>query len=131
MLHMATDNGVSDASKFETTIGNETLREVIDILHDRNEPRHLENSITGFLLNQMSAKASIKLFGDKAVTVLMKEFVQLDDMNTFISIDASKLTRKQKKKALRALSIIKEKRDSTIKGRTCADGRKQRLWKTK
>ena len=52
-------------------------------------------------------------------------------MNTFIAIDASKLTRKQKKKALRTLSIIKGKRDSTIKGRTCTDGRKQRLWKTK
>ena len=122
---MATDNGLPDVSKFETTTGNETLREAIGVLRDKNEPRHLENFITGFLLNQMSAKAGTKLFGDEAVNALMKEFVQLDDMDTFIAIDASKIARKQKKKALRTLSIIKGKRDSTIKGRTCADGQKQ------
>ena len=32
----------------------------------------------------------------------------------------------KKKKSLRAISLIKEKRDGSLKGRTCADGRKQR-----
>lgn len=36
----------------------------------------------------------------------------------------------QKKKTLKALLFLKEKRDGKLKGRTCADGRKQWVYKT-
>jgi hypothetical protein len=36
------------------------------------------------------------------------------------------LSEEQKKGALESLMFLKEKRDGTIKGRACADGRKQR-----
>jgi hypothetical protein len=41
------------------------------------------------------------------------------------SIDPNTLTRKQRKGALRAINLIKEKRDGNLKGRTVADGRPQ------
>ena len=44
---------------------------------------------------------------------------------------ADQLTTEQKKAALRYLMFLKEKRCGRIKGRGCADGRKQRLYKTK
>ena len=43
----------------------------------------------------------------------------------------NELTREDKKKALQYLMFLKEKRSGRIKGRGCADGRKQRLYKSK
>ena len=44
---------------------------------------------------------------------------------------AKGLTREEKSKALKYLMFLKEKRCRKIKGRGCADGRPQRLYKTK
>ena len=74
----------------------------------------------------MSAKEGIQQYRNRAVKTLLNEFMQLDDMDTFIGTDPKKLTRTQKKKALKALSMITEKRDKSLKGRTCADRKKQR-----
>ena len=38
----------------------------------------------------------------------------------------STLTPKEKKEALEAINLIKEKRDGSLKGRSCANGAKQR-----
>jgi hypothetical protein len=46
--------------------------------------------------------------------------------DTFKPQNAEELITDQKKGALESLMFLKEKRDETIKGRTCADGRKQR-----
>ncbi len=45
---------------------------------------------------------------------------------TFIPQDADQMTDDQKNAALESLMFPKEKRDGSIKGRACADGRKQR-----
>ena len=50
----------------------------------------------------------------------------MDDKTVFKGVDASKLSRKQKRMALRAINVIKEKRCGTLKGRTVADGSVQR-----
>jgi hypothetical protein len=57
---------------------------------------------------------------------LMAEFSQLEDLNVYEALDPSKLTMQQKLAALRAINLLKEKRNGTFKGRTCADGRTQR-----
>jgi hypothetical protein len=46
--------------------------------------------------------------------------------NTFAPQDSTKLTPGQKSAALESIMFLKEKRDGSIKGRACADGRKQR-----
>jgi hypothetical protein len=46
--------------------------------------------------------------------------------DTFKPQNAKELSSNQKKGALELLMFLKEKRDGTIKGRTCADGMKQR-----
>jgi KUP system potassium uptake protein len=75
---------------------------------------------------QMSAAKGIKLFGERAVAAMFKEYNQLHDMSVFGKVDPDTLTHEQKKKALRAINLIKEKRCGKIKGRTVADGRPQR-----
>ena len=44
---------------------------------------------------------------------------------------ASDITATQKREALRAINLIKEKRCRKLKGRTCADGSTQRNYCTK
>ena len=55
----------------------------------------------------MSTKASIREYGEKAVSALMAKFLKLGEQETFIALDSSKLTRRQKRKALKILSVIK------------------------
>ena len=87
---------------------------------------HVHRYVTHYMMTQMSAKAGIRKHGQAAINALMKEFAQLHNQNTFDPVHAHKLTEQQKQAALRAVNLIKEKRNGDIKGRTCADGRKQR-----
>ena len=72
------------------------------------------------------AKEGIKRYGERAVVAMANEFDQLDGLNVFSPEYAANLTRAQKRAALKAINLIKEKRCGKIKGRTVADGRKQR-----
>jgi hypothetical protein len=80
------------------------------------------------LMTQMSAKKGLKLHGEKAAEVIIKEFKQLHDKDVFKPIFASSLTTNDKKKKLQAITLIKEKRNGKIKGRTVADGHAQRQY---
>ncbi len=55
-----------------------------------------------------------------AVEALLKEFAQLDNMNTFKPIKADSISKQERRKALRLINLIPSKRDGTLKGRTCA-----------
>ena len=50
----------------------------------------------------------------------------MHDMNMFRPIEVESLTYDEKKKDLSLLMFLKEKRDSSIKARMCANGRKQK-----
>ncbi|KAG7347353.1 reverse transcriptase RNA-dependent DNA polymerase [Nitzschia inconspicua] len=82
--------------------------------------------IVGYMMTQMTASAGIKKHGQAAVDALFREFAQLDDKTVFEVLDSRTLTREQRRAALRAVNLIKEKRDGSIKGRSCADGRPQK-----
>ena len=83
------------------------------------------NQTVNICMTQMTAKRGIVMYGKRAVDAIFKEFAQLDDLNVFGPLDPSKLTRAQKRMALRAIVLVKEKRCRKIKGRTVADGRPQ------
>ena len=91
-----------------------------------NTPTDYNQSIFGYVMNQMTAKAGIKKHGKAAEAALMKEFAQMEELNVYESIDPKTLNSTKKKGALRAINLLKEKRDGTLKGRTVADGRPQR-----
>ena len=79
----------------------------------------------------MSDKKGIKIFGDKAVSAIVHEYEQLDRLNVFEPIHGKSLTYLQRSNTLNAINLIKEKRCGKIKGRTVADGRKQRHFYSK
>jgi hypothetical protein len=80
----------------------------------------------GLIFTQMSAQKGIKKHGQAAYDALRKEFEQFKVMQVLEPLDAFTLTDEQKSESLRALSVIKEKRDGRLKGRTVADGSAQR-----
>jgi len=82
--------------------------------------------VFGHVMTQMTAMAGIKKHGKAAEAALMAEFAQLEDLTVYESIDPTSLTKEQRRGALRAINLIKEKRDGRLKGRTVADGRPQR-----
>eukprot|EP00957_Ditylum_brightwellii_P016081 1211339-Ditylum_brightwellii.AAC.1 len=87
----------------------------------------------GACFNQMPASNGIKLFGKRALAVMVKELKQLNDgamegKPVVVLINVDVLSDDDKQKALDAMNLIKEKRDKTIKSRTCANGSKQRQY---
>jgi hypothetical protein len=108
-----------------------TLRDAVQELLKTGSGTNVLRHISGAIFTQMTAKKGIRKHGQLAIDALFNEFEQLHDLGVFLAQDASKLTRKQKRAALRAISMVKEKRCGKIKGRTVADGRPQRSLYTK
>ena len=75
---------------------------------------------------QMSMRMGIKLFGDKGREAVKKEIRQLHERGVLRGVHKTDLSWEQIKKALNYLMFLKRKRCGKIKGRGCADGRKQR-----
>jgi Reverse transcriptase (RNA-dependent DNA polymerase) len=80
---------------------------------------------------QMTAQQGVKRFGEAGEAAIAKELEQVLTRKVLHGVHANQLTSAQRQAALRYLMFLKEKRCGTIKGRGCADGRKQRLYKTK
>ena len=79
----------------------------------------------GICMNQMSAKAGIKRHGEEAVSAILKEFGQLEHTKTFKPRHKHSLTSKQISRAMRIITIIKEKRCGVLKERSCMNRRPQ------
>ena len=79
----------------------------------------------------MTANQGVRRFGARGQDAIAKELEPLLTREVLHGVHANKLTAEQRKAALRYLMFLKEKQCGTIKGRGCADGRKQRLSKTK
>jgi hypothetical protein len=103
-----------------------TLREAVEGYMASGSLKEVRSYILGFIMTQMTAKAGTKKHGQVAIDALCKEFLQLHDLGVFEGQHTAALTKDERRAALRAINLIKEKRCGLIKGRTVADGRKQR-----
>ena len=83
------------------------------------------------ILTQMNIKEGLLAFGEKGNEAILKELRQLHQKNALLPIMKENLSYEERKKALRYLMFLKEKRDGTIKARGCADGRPQRQYTAK
>ena len=75
---------------------------------------------------RMSLKLGLKKFGEEGLDAVRKEMRQLHDRKVMRSVARYSLTPKQRRDALAYLMFLKRKRTGKVKGRGCADGRKQR-----
>ena len=88
----------------------------------------LYSTAVGICFNQMSASKGIKLYGAQAIAAMFKEYKQLEDFKVLGRINPDSLSHDQKRRALRAVNLIKLKRCGKMKGRTCADGSTERSY---
>lgn len=82
--------------------------------------------LVNILLTQYGIKKGLKVFGQSGDRAVQAEMKQLHDREVIKPKSGSALTTADRLDALKYLMFLKEKRSGTIKGRGCADGRKQR-----
>jgi hypothetical protein len=87
---------------------------------------HSHATIMHHAMNQYSLKKGLRKFQKVGEEAVSKELKQLHMIETFTPQHSNDLSDSQKQKALESLMFLEEKRDGTIKGRACGDGRKQR-----
>jgi hypothetical protein len=104
----------------------------IDIMHpDAHmatfpEPEEAEADIMALIMTQLSLKAGLNQWGDKAKAAVHSEMHQLHFRDTFEPLHYKELNDKERSSILESHMFLKEKRDGKIKGRTVAGGNKQR-----
>jgi hypothetical protein len=76
----------------------------------------------------MSMKKGLKVFGEDGDEAVRKEMQQLHDRKVMECKQAAELSPAQKQEALAYLMFLTRKRCGRVKGRGCADGRKQRAY---
>ena len=119
--------GKSYPTTENTFLQDETPQEVVPTVHSDGQPCMYSIAVN-VMFNQMHASKGIKMFREKAVAAILKEYKQLNDMCVLGRIDYDSLTEEQKRLALNAVNLIKEKRNGKVKGRTCANGSSQRTY---
>jgi len=92
---------------------------------------HIHTTLEHTCMTQHSVNKGLKVFGESGSEAVVAEMQQLHDRDVIEPKKSSMLTREEKHKALHYLMFLKKKRCGRIKARGCADGRKQRIYKTK
>ena len=79
----------------------------------------------------MLAKARVKKHRKKVLEASFNKLIQLHNANMFLPKNLKKLTTQQKYNILNVILVTKKKRDRSLKGRTCANRHKQRIYEAK
>jgi hypothetical protein len=120
-------------SKYATSAAQTNNRDV-----DNNQPvlhpdAHMffqmseeQPTVVAAIMTQLSLKAGMKAWKDKAHEAVHSEMKQLHYRDTFQPMHHHELTAEEKKTVLESHMFLKQKRDGKIKGRTVAGGNKQR-----
>ena len=91
----------------------------------------LNNAVTikgASFAQQHILQKGLKVFGKRGKAASVKELDQLHQRNCFTPISIKDLTPEEKRKAMEALLFLTEKRDGTVKGRLCYNGKPTREW---
>jgi hypothetical protein len=113
-----------------SSAGNKGVAEEMTTGVDQ-QPKHNPEEDKPLATSQMSMKRGIKVFGDAGIKAVADELQQLHDRVVMEAKHAKELTPAERKDALAYLMFLKRKRSGKVKGRGCADGRKQRAWTNK
>jgi len=84
--------------------------------------------VMAYLLTQYNVKPGLHKFGTRGEKAALKEMTHLHIMDTLTPMEAGKLSREQRMRALSSLLFLKEKRTRNIKGRACINGAPQRAY---
>ena len=106
-----------------------------DKLSEHESTSKYATCINACFAQQVSANKGFKEYGERAVAAMMKELIQLDkgavkDKPVIEAIEYDSISEVERRKALDAVNLIELKRDGRLKGRSCANGSKQRSYLT-
>ena len=87
-----------------------------------------ELGVMAYLLTQYNLKPGLCKFGTRGEKAALKEMPQLHIMDMWMPMEAGKLSREQRMRALSLLLFLKEKQTEDIKGRACINGAPQRAY---
>ena len=82
----------------------------------------IRTNTVNLIFTQMTANQGISAYGAKAIAAIYREYKQMQDMEVLGALDPDQLSNDQKRRALRAINLIKIKRCGKVKGRMCANG---------
>jgi hypothetical protein len=124
------DDGEDDEIEAESRFGKRTEEHSLRPRrpHDYG---HLHTTLEHVVMTQHRIKRGLQEYGKAGAEAVIAEMQQLHDQAVIKPKRSKMLTINEKKKTLNYLMFLKKKRCGMIKGRGCADGRKQRLYKTK
>jgi hypothetical protein len=111
------------------SVVNEGVQANEGVSPDGTDSKDVEEAPLG--TPQMSMKRGLKIFGEDGQKAVSKEMQQLHDREVMEAKHSRDLTPKERQDALAYLMFLKRKRCGKVKGRGCADGRKQREWTEK
>ena len=94
-------------------------------IQNMTKTKEIGAQILEYILTQYSLGNGLKLYGEKRLQATKNELTQQHDLDMFELLDADSLTNHDKKNAIASLMILTKKRDESIKGRACADDRKE------
>src|SRR5210317_1489638 len=100
-------------------------------ISDNNKQTYCNAQLTAKLMQQVSLREGLRRFGEEGNRAALAEMEQLCMRDTFKPVLLRNLIPEKKKEVLESIMLLKQKRDGTIKGRNCADGRKQREFTSK
>ena len=120
------DDGNTLSMEMDTKYGNWTSQYELRPWrpHDYS---HLHTTFESIVMTQHNMKQGIKIFGDEGVAAVFKEIKQIHKRDVMDPVDFKQLSVEEKKATLPYLMFLKEKRNGSIMGHGCADGRRQRL----
>ena len=133
----ASDDGMAEEEQKSTTYTTRYGREVHEVKNYTpdysniayNNAQTTEEDYTqiiGILMQQLSLRQGLQQFGEEGDDAAYAEMKQLHMRDSFAPKLPSELTKEQMEQVLESIMLLKQKKDGTIKGRNCADGRKQR-----
>ena len=76
-------------------------------MEDHHPNEHAIGTQSPVKKKKKSAQTGIKLFGEGEVAGILNEYTQLYRMNVFAKVNSEKLSREEKKQALRMITLIK------------------------
>jgi hypothetical protein len=90
-----------------------------------------ELKVWGYVMTQYNLKPGLRKFGSRGEKAAINKLTQLHIIDTWTEMDASRLSREERLKALSSLLFLKEKQTGAIKGRACINGAHQREYISK
>ena len=88
----------------------------------RNEMQFLVDWEIGQSFTQLGLNKGLKTYGSRAKRGVVNELIQFVEKDVLWPVHVDKTTPEKRKRALRLIMVIKEKRDGKVKGRGVADG---------